>query len=351
MRYLFFVLLLLQQTATFGFCQDPLNDGGAITTQRARQLLNIARDQWVLAEESSVHVQGTVRHHIEYVVNGKSTVEMESVVVFKRNNSGGLSRTRTDYPEGREPEIFIINPLYFAQLLPVTGSDRVELTFLDWLKKGKDPPVDHAQWNATDFVAQFTKPWYFDKVNLLLNDLVEHPDFEIKMARLENGVLTIDFDALFANPHDTGGYFTILGGRLELIESLNWFPQQVALNAGSSGRIVYSKKLMTLEYQETEQLSGNKFPLLARKRFTDTYVKPIPQTRIPTGITEIHDVKMELGYVKPLPADSEFRLSALGLPEPVRPGSMAATWWKWGGGMLVLGLIFAVFAMKFGRNR
>jgi len=334
----------------FGFCQAPSEYDNSIPIPKAREMLNAARVQWVLAEQKSIYVQGTIRHQSAGIVGGISTVNNEGVADWKHNKTGGVYKTRTTIPKEKS-EVLVYNSLYFAMLESPGGSNRWDLIFLDWIKKGQDPPVSHSRWNLTKSIPDFARPYVYTTGAGNLIELVEHSDFEIKAAKLENGVLSIDFESYFEHPSNKGGVYDILGGRIELNESLKWFPQKVEINLGSSDRVIYSKTIMTLKYRDMASDDTYEMPLLERKTVSWKGVKQTPGSTSPPDYAVIQHTDMDLIVVDKLPADKEFRLSAFGLPEPVRPQSMSVTWWKWGGGMLVAGILFALIAVKLGRKK
>jgi|GEM_PF-2528679 len=308
-----------------------VDSANPIPIQAAAELLIAAKHQWKTIEGNSVFLQGHITHRVVDVVDGKSAVQMESVVSLSQNKVCGLTISRKQAPKTGEQEIVVKNPWYFAVLSRTAGADMAELAYLEWFTNGQRSKGNHRNWNTIESVGNQTKPSFFDKSTVFLGDLVGHPDFAIQSANLANGILTVDFRLFFPNPSDTGGFDDILGGRIVLNESQNWLPIKVVVDAGAKSGIVYVKKSLVLVYQEPESMVAGNAPVLKEKLFTNEVVNQIPNTPLRPGFVETHQMKMELQYVDKLPANSAFCLAAFGLPEPERPVSVASAWWKWGG--------------------
>jgi hypothetical protein len=293
------------------------------------QFLKEAPPAWKGYRALAEQLQGTVSTKVER--KGKVTFDMKNE--YKQNPRCRMIVSHLLNSEKREEAAFAVNPQYSFALKRTPSGVPWVMQSLRLQVDGLDTRVAIEIPDSKKLLATLTHPYLRD-----LADLVDQPSFKVlRAAPVQSrgmNLVQIDFDNTHQMKLDPKAFFPIQSGTLVLDPDRSWVLwscEMLAKHPDGDVRI-------RVENEIANPTSNPPIPVRSTE-WRDMAVAKQGQ------VLEVRSRHFDLTFPTHLPPDSDFTLTAFGLPEP--PGitwKKPTPWYIWitvaGGGLLIAGISF-----------
>jgi hypothetical protein len=326
------VVLLMQSAGTIespAMAADPLKD----------RFLSEAPRKWQEYRSHSTRFQGSVMDTtVDLEAGGKVIDQM--LVEFKQNRASGctLAAARFFVPKQRRPQVDAINFQYEFTLNRRDSLAPWAIINTEMITSGDSSSRDCMSNRALEYWPQVGL--LFHQTYDLLPYLLKQPDFSIKAVTPvmvpSSQLAKVEFEY---QPKETGGDISPLRAGWVLLDPERYwlvvkFEAQVDAPGAYKGLIVGS-----MEYEQDEEVPIAKKRVFEQKRTYADGTKGHYETRFEFQIAEA-DVE-----------ESDFYLSAFGLPEPISASVRPTRWYLWALLAAGVSLVLAFLLRRHAKRR